>query len=96
MAVQHMVWIRFKPGISAQRVAQHIDGLRAMVGKVPQIRKLCVGENFTNRSEGFTHGLLVELADRQALTDYMQHPDHLAVAKPLDEDADLRALDIEE
>ena len=53
------------------------------------------GKNFTDRANGFTHGLLVTLKDKAALEAYGPHPEHVAVAKPLKEDADLMAMDFE-
>ncbi|MEX0744641.1 MAG: Dabb family protein [Phycisphaeraceae bacterium] len=95
MPVEHMVWINFKPGVTAERKQQHLDGLRSLKGKVPGIRRLAVGENFTDRSGGFTHGLLVTLDSREALATYADHPEHVKVAGPLKADAELRALDFE-
>ncbi len=92
--LEHMVWIRFKPGVTAQRQQHHLDGLRALEGKVPGIRKIAVGANITDRAMGYTHGLLVSLDDAAALKVYADHPEHLKVAQPLREDADLLAMDI--
>ncbi|MFP4145054.1 MAG: Dabb family protein [Phycisphaeraceae bacterium] len=93
--VEHMVWIKFGEHVSAERKQAHLDGLRGLAGKVPGIVRLSVGENFTDRSGGFTHGLLVTLASREALKTYADHPEHVAVAGPLKQDAELRALDFE-
>ncbi|MFW6060377.1 MAG: Dabb family protein [Phycisphaeraceae bacterium] len=93
--VEHMVWIRFKPGVSEARQREHLDGLRSLKGRVPGIERIAVGENFTDRAQGYTHGLLVTLTDRAALQTYADHPEHVAVAGPLREDADLLAMDIE-
>ena len=95
MAVEHMVWIRFHDDISDERRQAHLDGLRGLARHVPGIERVVVGENFTDRAQGFTHGLLVRLTDRQALATYQDHPAHVAVAAPLKEDADLMAMDIE-
>ena len=96
MAVQHMVWIKFNDTVKPDRQREHLAGLRSLKDRVPGIQALALGENFTNRARGFTHGLLVTLPDRQALQTYLDHPEHLAVAKPLKQDADLMVMDIEE
>lgn len=93
--VEHMVWIRFNEGVSQQRIDEHLAGLRDLQEKVPGVLELSVGENFTDRSGGFTHGLLVRLPSRDALQGYLEHPEHVAVAGPLKADAELRAMDIE-
>jgi hypothetical protein len=93
--VEHMVWIKFHDNVTAQRRQQHLEGLRSLPGRVPGIIELAVGENFTDRARGFTHGLLVRLKDRAALKTYAEHPEHVAVAAPLRQDAELMAMDIE-
>lgn len=93
MPVAHMVWIRFKPGVNAARRQHHLDGLAALRSKVPGVLDLQVGENFTDRANGFTHGLLVTLASKEALAAYGPHPEHAAVAGPLKADAELMAMD---
>ena len=93
--VEHMVWIKFKAGVTEARQQTHLDGLRALKDRIPGIKRLAVGENFTDRAAGYTHGLLVTLEDRDALRTYADHPQHVAVAGPLKEDADLLAMDIE-
>ena len=93
--VEHMVWIKFHDGIDAARIREHLDGLLSLRDRVPGVIELAVGDNFTDRADGFTHGLLVRLASRDALQHYLDHPDHLAVAGPLKRDAQLRAMDVE-
>jgi len=95
MAVHHMVWMTFHEHVTPQRIAEHVANLRAMAEQIEVIESVSVGENFTDRSGGFTHGLIVTVASRDALPQYLQHPHHVAIAAPLKEDAELRAMDIE-
>lgn len=95
MPVQHMVWIKFREDISEARKAEHLAGLAALEKKIPGILHLSVGENFTDRAQGFTHGLLVTLESKEALKVYAPHHEHVAVAAPLREDAVLMAMDYE-
>ena len=96
MAVEHMVWVRFKEGVTEGRIAEHVANLRSLAETVPAIQALRIGQNFTDRAGGFTHGLIVTVADRTALQKYLDHPDHVAVAEPLKEDsAEVMAMDIE-
>jgi hypothetical protein len=94
--VDHMVWIEFKASTSQERRDEHIANLNALIDNVPGIIACRAGANFTDRSGGFTHGLLVTLEDRAALEVYRTHPNHVAVADPLREDSErLAALDFE-
>lgn len=95
MAIEHMVWIKFNDGVSGQRIADHLSNLASLRDKVPCVVELTVGENFTDRAGGFTHGLYVRVGSRDDLAAYLEHPDHVAAAGPLKADAELRAMDIE-
>lgn len=93
--VEHMVWIKFRPGVTPARIQEHLTGLAGLRRTVPGVQAIRVGPNFTDRANGFTHGLLVTLADRQDLQTYLAHPEHVRVAGPLRQDAELMAMDIE-
>jgi Stress responsive A/B Barrel Domain len=96
MPVNHMVWIRFRPDVPAERIAAHLEGLRSLATRVPVVRGLTVGPNFTDRANGCTHGLSVILDDRAGLAAYAVHPHHVEVATALRRDAaEVLALDYE-
>ena len=96
MAVEHMVWIKFKPAVTRERAAEHLSKLMALAEQVPAIESIRAGANFTDRAKGFTHGLVVTLASRQELPRYLDHPRHVEVAAALRADAEeLVAMDIE-
>lgn len=97
MAVEHMVWIKFKDEVPATRRKEHLDRLAALMGKVPAIQAIKVGENFTDRAKGFTHGLIVTVATRADLPAYLNHPAHVEAAAPMKQDAaEVMAMDIED
>jgi len=95
MPVAHMVWIKFNDDVTAERAQAHMDALVSLQGKVPGVVDLQAGENFTDRANGYTHGLLVTLESKAALEAYGPHPEHAAVAGPLKDDASLLAMDFE-
>ena len=96
MPMLHVAWLRFKPGISAERIDAHLAACRGLVGKVPVVRTLQCGHNLSNRAEGLTHGIVVTLDDYALLPAYLEHPAHLAVVTGLKEDiAELRVMDIQ-
>ena len=96
MAVEHMVWIRFKDSVTADRARQHMEALMSLMEYVPAIQSIRAGANFTDRAKGFTHGLIVTVATRQDLPRYLDHPKHVEVATALRQDAaELAAMDIE-
>lgn len=96
MPVEHMVWFRFRDDVEQVRREQHAENLRGLKGRVPGIRRLEVGWNFTERARGAQLGLLVTLESKSALKGYQVHPDHVAVARGLKADCDeISAMDFE-
>lgn len=95
MAVAHIVWIKFQDRISSARVDEHLADLASLQDSIPEISRMTLGENFTDRADGFTHGLVVELQDRAGLAAYAAHPRHVEVATALREDADYLVMDYE-
>ncbi len=95
MAVTHMVWIKFNADVTPATVNEHLAGLSSLKDTVPGITSLSIGANFTDRANGYTHGLLVLFPDKAALATYINHPNHVAVATALRKDAAVQALDYE-
>ena len=74
--VEHLVLFKVKPGTSEEAVQAMQDALRGLQESIPGILEITVGANFSERSQGFTHGLLVRFQDRAALDTYIPHPAH--------------------
>lgn len=66
----HIVLFKWKPDATPEAIIQVVEGLRGLKDKIPGIVDLSCGENFSDRSQGFTHGLVVRFADRAALEAY--------------------------
>jgi hypothetical protein len=97
MALYHMVWIKFHDHLSEARKQEHLQNIRALQDKVPSVRHIGAGHNVTNRApEGYDHGIVVTFDDQAGLEAYDEHPEHKAVAEPLDAEADILAMDIVE
>jgi len=96
MPVEHMVWFKFKPEVTKERIGEIMDALLELPNKIPGIVDLCVGENFTERAQGHTHGLLVTFDNQTSLENYAVHPDHVAVVTQIKEvAASVMAMDFE-
>ena len=79
--IEHIILFRWKPDASAGQIATVLDELRALKGQIPGIQDLTCGENFSERSQGFTHALVVRLDNRAALDAYGPHPAHQRVVQ---------------
>lgn len=96
MAVRHVAWLKFKDGTAPDRIEQHMANCRSLERSVPEVERLECGANFSDRAGGFTHGIVVSVADRDALDRYLKHPSHIPVADALVADLEeLRVMDIE-
>lgn len=92
----HVAWLRFKPEVSAVRIQEHLAACRALPEKIPVLRSLVCGPNVSNRANGMTHGIIVEMRDLKALDEYLAHPEHVKVVTLLREDiAELLVMDLQ-
>lgn len=79
--VEHLVLFQWKPDASSEAIAAAMTALQGLPAQIPEIVDLSCGENFSDRSSGFQHGLVVRLRDRADLETYRTHPAHQAVVR---------------
>ncbi|NJL01460.1 MAG: Dabb family protein [Spirulinaceae cyanobacterium RM2_2_10] len=95
--IEHIVWFKWQPEASPEAIAAAMSALRGMKDQIEPILDVTCGEDFSGRSRGFQHGLVVRLRDRASLLVYQDHPVHQAIVqsqiKPIL--ADIMALDYE-
>lgn len=81
--VEHLVFFKFKDGVSEAEMEAAAAGLRALKDKVPGVIHITAGMNFTQRSQGHQLGLVVRLKDKAALETYSKHPEHVKVVESM-------------
>ena len=81
--VDHLVFFAVRDEASQEEVEDLLSSIRALRDEVPSTVDLSVGEDFTGRSGGYTHGIFVRFEDRDGLREYMEHPAHLVVVEKL-------------
>ncbi|MEN8145662.1 MAG: Dabb family protein [Gemmatimonadota bacterium] len=95
MPIRHVAWLKFKEGIAAERIEQHMQACRGLADSVPPVELLECGENISDRAGGFTHGIIVSVANQDGLDEYINHPTHVPVAEALVADLEeLTVMDI--
>jgi len=82
--IDHLVFLAAREDASAADLEDLIASIRSLKDTVPGVVDLSVGENFSQRSGGYTHGLFVRFESLEDLQGYLKHPDHLAVGEKLD------------
>ena len=94
MALEHMVWLTPKAGVSDDKMAEILASIRALT-HIPGVVAISAGQNITDRANGATHGVLVTLEGADDLPAYLNHPYHQAVGVVLREHCEVLALDYE-
>jgi hypothetical protein len=82
--IDHLVFLSARDDASPADIEDLIASIRGLKDTVPGVVDLSIGENFSPRSGGYTHGLFVRFESTEDLQGYMEHPDHLAVVEKLD------------
>jgi hypothetical protein len=93
--IDHLVFLAVREDASPEDVEDLISSIRGLKETVPGVVDLTVGENFSERSGGYTHGMFVRFESVEDLQGYMKHPDHLAVVEKLDALTDRIVVDYE-
>ena len=81
VGVMHIVLFKWKESATPAEIRTIVEELRGLQSRRPGIAELSCGENFSDRAQGFTHGLCVRFTDRAALEVYGPHPEHQRVVQ---------------
>ena len=81
--IDHLVFLAAREDASPEDIEELIASIRSLKDTVPGVVDLSVGENFSPRSGGYTHGLFVRFETVDDLQGYIEHPDHQAVVEKL-------------
>jgi hypothetical protein len=74
--LKHIVLFQWQPAASEEAIAKAMAALNGMTSQIPCIVDLSVGENFSDRGQGYTHALTVTFNAKSDLDLYQPHPVH--------------------
>lgn len=77
----HIVVWKYKPEVSEEQRREHVARLRALEGRIPEIRGFAVGADVLGLPRSYHTGLVATFGDRAGLAAYDAHPEHQAVAQ---------------
>jgi len=77
--IEHMVLFKLRADAPAGAGDRMLERLRGLRGSSAGMLELTCGVNFSARSQGFTHGLLVRFKSRADLEAYAVDPEHQKV-----------------
>lgn len=81
--IVHVVLFRWKADAPAEQIVRVMQALDLLKQRIPGIADLTCGENFCERAQGYTHGLVVRFVDRASLEAYGPHEAHQEVVQTL-------------
>jgi hypothetical protein len=79
--IRHAVMFKFKDDVSQDERDTFVGMLHKLAEDISEIRRLEVGQNFTESTRACDLLLLVDVESKEALLTYAQHPDHQPVIK---------------
>ncbi len=82
--IDHLVLFTVRDDASGEDVRGLLGALAGLKDTVPGVIDLSVGENFSERSGGYTHALFARFRTADDLKAYAGHPDHLSAVEKLD------------
>ena len=80
MSIVHLVCWKYKAQTGTAVRDEHIAGLRALPGIIPDIIEFEVGTDILQLDRSFDTGLYSRFRDMSALQAYTDHPEHQKVA----------------
>jgi ribosomal protein L17 len=82
--VDHLVLFAVSNDAASEDVEDLLSSIRALRSNISNVLDLSVGEDFSGRAGGYTHGLFVRFRTADDLREYLDHPDHRAVVEKLE------------
>lgn len=94
--ISHIVLFSFKEEAKNKNKKELItlakEVLENLEGKIPELKKICVGINFLDSPVSFDLSLYTEFSDEKDLDIYQNHPDHVKVKELFSEIVEKRAV----
>ncbi|KAI8886527.1 hypothetical protein K501DRAFT_213633 [Backusella circina FSU 941] len=96
MKVVHTVIVKFKPEVTEEQKEETIKSMLALKDAISEIIHITAGKTFTDRSQGFEWGWVLEFEKKEDIPVYAKHQAHLDFEKKYKPTfADLIAVDFE-
>lgn len=79
--IRHMFISPIKTGVKEEQVNEFINDMRLLPGKIPEIIQLTVGKNLGLFGKMVAVASVAGFENEKDWKTYMEHPDHLLLAK---------------
>jgi hypothetical protein len=92
----HIFGFKWKPDATEADKARAEKEILAFRGVIPGLIEVCVGENLSQRRQGYAFAGLMKFVDKEAADFYSFHPAHMALLQWLAPLIDAVELDFED
>ena len=72
--IQHIVIVKWKPGTTDEEVLEACGRAAHLPNEIDGVERITVGRDRARSTHGFTHALIVQVSDEEALARYLDHP----------------------
>lgn len=79
--IVHIVMFQFQQENKEKNIAQATQMLNALMGTVPTLKSMEVGQNFANEARAMDLVITTTFDSVEALKEYAIHPEHLKVVE---------------
>lgn len=79
--VVHIVMFQFKEENKAANITRAKEMLENLMGTVPTLRSMEVGENFSAEERAMDLSIITTFDDKEGLQEYAVHPEHIKVVE---------------
>lgn len=81
--LNHVVAMKFKPGISEADISELEDALEQLPNAIVEIQVYEFGRDILKTERSFDFAIVSLFANKEALQRYQQHPEHIKVGQKL-------------
>ena len=79
LMIKHVVFMKFKPSVTDEQIEELSRSLRALPGKIPEIREYSFGKDVMRSERSVDFAIVSAFTDLEALRRYSEHPEHQPV-----------------
>ena len=83
--IVHIVMLKFKEENKEKNIEEVSKKLNALMGLVPSLKSMEVGIDFSKSDRSFNLSLYSTFLDKESLSSYAIHPEHLKVVSLIKE-----------
>jgi hypothetical protein len=83
--IKHIVFMKFKPGVTDKDIATLEKGMAGLPGRIPEIKEYQFGRDIVRSERSYDFALVSAFDDLEAMKRYQVHQYHLPVVAKVKE-----------